>query len=459
MAGLGDLIGEGSTARQLFEWAVLQAVVASFFAPYIQEITSAVWSRNPDVPLSAAEAATAANRSFITAADGASEAAKSGISAEHFATLQHLAGNAPSPTDLVTALRRGLIERNGTGPGSTSFEQGIAEGNLLNKWTDVVAGLAAQWPTPADALRAALQGQVATDEGKALYEKWGGDPQWYEVMFNTEGSAPTPLEAVQMALRGIIGWTGSGPEVTSYEQAFLEGPWRNKWLKAYQDAALWYPTIGEAIDLYRYGQIDVSAVTQMLARRGLNADQAAAWVGYADANAVDQYRGLTESSVLGMVSVGYITDAQARTMLAGLHKGDQAIDVMIQYAHIQKAITSLARAVDRIGTLFEDRKITADTARNSLLRLKIPPTAINDILDDWSAVAAVNVKTLTESQVVDGWQYGVFDQAQAMTELENIGYTPFDAWALLSVKNKGPLPGKPEPGPAAPIGTVTPGTT
>lgn len=459
MAGLEDVVGPGSTARQLFEWAVLQAVVASFFAPYIQEITSQVWARHPDMPMSAPEAATAVNRSFMTEAAGASEAAKQGVSAEHFSVLQHLAGNAPSPTDLVTALRRGVIDRAGAGADSTSFEQGIREGNLLDKWTDVVAKLAAEWPSPAEAARAALQGQVSRDEGKALYEKFGGDPQWYDLVFNTEGSAPTPEEAVGMALRGIIPWNGTGPGATTYEQAFLEGPWRNKWEGAFRGAALWWPTIGEAMDLYRYGQIDRARAAEMLTRRGLSPEDAASWIGYADANAVDDYRGLTESAVLTMLSVSYITDEQARSMLKAVHKGPAAIDTLISYAHIQRAIQSINQAVSRIGNLYQSRKITESTARDSLLRIKIPATAVNDILADWSAVAAVNVRTLTESQIVDAWAAQIMSQDEAMTELTNIGYTPFDAWVLLSIKHKSPLPGQPAPGPAAPIGAVSPGTT
>lgn len=459
MAGLGDLIGEGSTARQLFEWAVLQQVVAAFFAPYVQEVTNGVWAAHPDMPLSPAEAATAVNRSFLTDAEGTAQAAKSGIPADHFAVLQHLAGNAPSPTDLVNALRRGLIPRDGAGAESTSFQQGIAEGNLLNKWTDVVAKLAVEWPTPATAATAALKGQVPLDEGKALYEKFGGDPQWFDLVHNTEGSAPTPDEAVGMALRGIIPWEGSGPGAVSYHQAFREGPWRDKWEAAYRGAAFWWPTIGEVVDLYRYGQVDHAEAAAMLTRRGLDDTQVAAWLGYADANAVDDYRGLTEQAVLSMIAAGYVSDEQARTMLKALHKGPAAIDTLISYAHVQRALSALTRSVDRIGNLFQARKITSDTARQTLLRLHVPPTTIDDILADWSAVAAVNVRTLSEAQIADAWERKIYTQDEAMTELTNIGYTPFDAWTLLSIKAKGPLPGKPAQGPAAPIGTVTPGTT
>jgi hypothetical protein len=39
-----------------------------------------------------------------------------------------------------------------------------------------------------------------------------------------------------------------------------------------------------------------------------------------------------------------------------------------------------------------------------------------------------------------------------MQELQHLGFQPFDAWVLLSVHNKAPLPGKPAPDPANILG-------
>lgn len=459
MSGLSDVLGAGEAAKQLFIWAVLSQVVGDLMAPYFTALQNKVNTDHPVVPLSPADAAHAVVRSYLDRAAGERAAAKSGIDAATFAVMRDLAGDAPSPQQLVEALRRGLIERSGQGAGSTSFEQGVRETNLLDKWTDVVAGLAEQWPSPADALRAALQGQVSVAEGKALYQKWGGDPQWYQIMYDTEGSAPTPLEAVQMALRGIIPWSGRGPAETSYEQAFLEGPWRDKWQPAYQKAAYYYPTASEASEFLRYGVISKTEAAQILARRGVTGADAAAFIGYAEVNAIDDYRGLTEYAVLQMVAAGYTSEKDARVMLQGLHKGPGAIDQLLKYAGMQRAIIQLNNAVSRIGNLYQGRKIGVTTARKALVSLHLPAAEIDPIIADWDAVAGVNVKTLTESQIVDAWAYTVMDQAAATQELTNIGYTPFDAWVLLSNKNKGPLPHKPAQGPGTPLGAVTPGTT
>lgn len=459
MSGLEDVLGAGDAAKQLFLWAVLNQVISTLMGPYFQALQNKVQSGTPVVPLSPADAAHAVVRSYLSGADGAAAAAQGGVAPDVFQIMQDLAGDAPAPQQLVEALRRGIIDRSGTGAASTSFEQGIRETNLLDKWQDVVAGLALAWPTPADALRAALQGQVPAEEGQALYQKWGGDPQWYQIMFDTEGSAPTPVEAIQMALRGAIPWDGTGPAVTSYEQAFLEGPWRNKWEGPYRALAKYWLTPSEVIEFYRYAVLDQAQAAALLAARGMDAGDAASYLAYADANAIDDYRGLTEQAVLAMVAAGYTTDDQARTMLEAVHKGPAAIDQLLAYANLQRAITQLGNAISRIGNLYQGRKIDAATATAALNSLHLPAASVAPIIADWDAVASINVKTLTEAQIVDAWSAQIIDTPTAMTELGSIGYTPFDAWVLLSIKNKGPLPGKPAKGPGPPLGAPAVSTT
>lgn len=459
MASFSDVFGKESAAYQLFVWSVVNQVLSALLGPAFTELTDAVNSAAPVQPLSPADAAHAVVRSYMDQAGGQSEAARSGIDAARFAVLRDLAGVAPGPQQLAEALRRKLIAETGAGADSTSFEQGIRETDLLDKWTDVIKGLAMLWPSPADIIDATVKGQIPRADGQATYERVGGDPQWFELLVNTNGNPPAPGELVSLAQRGIIPWDGTGPQVTSFQQGIFEGRTKDKWEPVYRHLAEYFATIGEVVELYKWGQLDVPAATSMLAQRGVSPQDAARWIAYADANAIDAYRGLTEQAILAELSVSYITDDQARAMLRAIHKGPAAIEQLISYGHIQRAIQSVNQAISRVGNLYQSRKITRDTATAALRQLKVDVTAIPDIVADWDAVASVNVRTLTEGQIVDAWAESVMDQAEAMTELVNIGYTPYDAWVLLSIKNKAPLPGRPAPGPAAPLGAVVPGTT
>lgn len=412
-----------------------------------------------DTILSPPDAASAVVRHFLPPDDGAAEAAKSGVNADRFQTLVSLSGDAPGPQQLAEALRRGIISDTGSGADSTSFTQGIAEGRLADKWAPIIQQLAPEWPSPADALRAALTGQVSQGDGAALYERWGGDPQWYQVMFNTEGNAPTPDEAVIMALRGIIPWDGTGPEVTSYAQAFLEGPWRNKWQDAYKQVSYPIATEGEITEFLRYGIIDSPTAAKWLSQRGITGDYATAVLDYAEAVSTYDFRGLTMTSVMNALSASIITESDAVTILQSMHMSAQAINLLVQYTQVQKAITQVNSAITHVGNLYTAHKITADTTRSALQQLGLDNASQTDIMQTWDLEAAVTVTTLTESQIVDAWYYLILDTDTAITELTNIGYTPFDAWTLISIKGKGPQGTPPAQGPPPSLGTVIPGTT
>lgn len=459
MPEAAGVFGAGSTAEQLFVWQVAAEVISVLLSPAFTELQTIVNSTVQNTKLTPADAATAANRAFLSDDDALAEAQSAGINATRFAVLRQLAGNAPAPEELAIALRRSVITESGTGPDSTSFEQGIAEGNLLDKWGPVIQQIARQVPSPADIVNAIVRNQVTAADGETLYALVGGDTDYLDLQVDINGRPPAPSELLEMAMRGVIPWTGTGPDVLSFQQGIYEGDSKDKWEPAYQILAQYWPTVSESINLYRWGIIDQAAAVQQMSERGLNAEQAAWWINYANANAVNDYRGLTEQAVLAMVSIGYMTDQQATTALQALHRGTEAIEQLLDYAHIQRAIQSVNQAITRVGALFTARKITAQTAQESLVRLGVQPIAVADIIQDWSTVAAINVKTLTVGEIVDAFDYDIMDQDTATQELVNIGYSSYDAWVLLSVKNESPLPGEPPPVVAAGPGEVVTGTT
>ena len=443
-----DGTGPDSTS---FAQGIAEGRLADKWTAMLRELAQAI--------LSPADAADAANRHFLDPAAAAAAAAKAGVPADVFAILTHLAADAPAPGQLAEALRRGLITADGTGPDSTSFAQGIAEGRLGDKWTAMMRGLAQQWPSPADALRAALQGQVPATEGKALYEKWGGDPQWYQIMFDTEGSAPTPLEAVQMAERGIIGWTGTGPAAVTYQQAFLEGPWRNKWQDAFKRLGEYVPPPETVRTLLEQGAIDQATASDLWAKSGLAPDTIKAYLQAALFNNLADTRGLSTSAVLDMYYGQLVSKADAVNLLELFQVPKANVDLLLAYVDMRRSITAVNTAVSRIQTLFATRKIGTDTAKQALERLQVPGDAIDSIITTWEIEASVNVKTLTESQIAKAVKLGIMDPDTGISELTALGYTPYDAWVLLSNEEGHALPNPPPRIVAAPLGDVIPGVT
>jgi predicted nucleic acid-binding protein len=440
--------GEGSTS---FEQGIAETRLHNKWGPVVRELARVI--------LSPPEAAEAAVRHFLSDDRARRAAERAGVSGEEFEILRHLAGAAPAPGELAVALRRGIIEHGGTGPQSTSFAQGIAEGRVADKWAPVIRKLAVQWPTPTDALQALLEGQVSEHKAHELYERFGGDPEFFEMLFHTRGSAPTPLEAADMARRGIIPWDGTGPEKTSYEQAFLEGPWRNKWAKPFRRQAEYLPPQSTVVTLLSHRAIDEKRAAELLAKQGMTRADIEAYIAEAHTEMLSEYRGLTVSTTLEGYYARLISKHDATVILESLHVNRDAAEILLAYADIRRAFAEVNRAVSRVRSLFAARKITVRTAHESLGRLGIPKHEIVPMIEAWEVENSISVKVLTSSQIAAAFKNEFITQDEAMTELGNIGYTPFDSWVLLSNEVKTALPGKPRPGVPPPQAQVVPGTT
>lgn len=463
----GDGIAPTDAVRALLRGIVPRSGTGASATSYDQAIAESrlhnkwgpILAKLGDQLLSPADAADAVVRNFLPHGEGSQVAGKAGVSSADFETLVRLAGDAPAPGQLAEALRRGDIPRSGTGASSTSFEQGIAEGRLADKWAPVIEGLAKLWPSPIDALDAQVKGQLTEDEAHKLFERLGGDPQFESWLYNSLGEGPTPLQAANLAARGIIPWTGTGPASTSYEQAVRESHYRNKWSGAYRRLAEHIPPPSTVTTQLSHQLITREVATAELLANDMTADQAAAYVAEAEYEAVSDYRGLTQSAVVDMYYAHLLDHDQAVAVLGDLHVTAEAAALLLAYADVRYVVDSVNKTVARLQTLFAARKIGLETARSALLRLKIPAATVDATLNDWVLQAAVTVKTLTEAQVVDAWYYKVLTQAEAIQLLGAIGYTPFDAWTVLSIKNKAPLEGKPVNTAVAPVAAVIAGTT
>lgn len=448
--GLIPRTGTGPASTS-FEQGIAESRLHNKWAPLIAELSAQL--------LTPADAASAVVRNFISRETGLGLAGKQGLDAATFETLVHLSGDAPGPQQLAEALRRGLIPAEGTGPGSVSFTQGIAEGRLGDKWAPVIKGLAQLWPTPVDALDAALKGQIPDAEGRRLYERLGGDLQFYPWLLASIGDSPTPLEAATLAARGIIAEHGLGPDVLSYEQAVKESRYRNKWGPAYRRLSEHIPPPSTVVSMLAHRNIGQAEAHQLLLQNDMTPQLAAAYISEAEYEAISDYRGLTQAAVTGMYVAHILTRQQALDLLDVLHVSKAAAGLLLDYADMRYVIDSVNKSVQRIATLFVGRKISIQTAKDALAKLQLDATATEALIEDWELQAAANVKILSESQIVDAWYLTVLTQAEAINALGAIGYTEFDAWVLLSNKAKGPLPGKPKNTAAPPPNQVIPGVT
>jgi hypothetical protein len=443
-----DGTGPDSTS---YEQAIAESRLHNKWADVVYDLTKAI--------LSPPDAADAVVRGFMPLASAVTVAALNGMDAATFATMVDLAGDAPSPTDLTVALRRGVIPYDSGDAKVPGFVQGIRQGRLSDKWIPMIAALSQEWPTPTDALEARLVGQVDDQKSQALYQLFGGDPDYWQLLYDTRGESPTPLELIALANRGDIPWDGKGPDVTSYAQGFDEGRWRDKWEPIYRKLAEYLPPESTVVTLLSRGALTDDQAADLLTKQGMDPELVAAYIDQAHSEALSSYRGATTTMVLDAYYEQLIPADLATKILATLHMTPPAIDLALGYEDIKRSFAALNSAFSRVRSMYASRKITLQTAKDSLVQLGIPPDTVTDVLGRWQLENSIDVKTLSPYELGEATLYGALTVPEAIGELQNIGYTAFDAWVLLCAYTKSVLPDKP-PVFIPPLqDTVIPGTT
>jgi hypothetical protein len=441
--GLGGLFKAGPVAEQLLVWGVVNQLLGTVLAPPLAFVQRGVNSEMQATPLTPADLADMVVRHIVTMQEGTDYAKQSGIAPSDFGRLVESAGEGPAPGDLAEALRRGIIPATGTGPAATSYEQGLAESHLRDKWAAVTKALAVKEPSPGDALDALLKGQLDHDTALGLYERFGGDPAHFSWLFDAQGSAPTPLEASEMANRRIIPWDGQGPDVVSYEQAFLEGPWRDKWSGPYRRLAEYKPPARTIVALVRSGAATDQQALQWFQDLGMSQELAAAQLADAHHQRLQASKELAKGDVEALYLDQLISAQDATTMLRALGYSPEEAAWLLQMQDVKRAVRAVTAAIGRIQSLYVAHKIDKTTAVGALDALRVPSAQRDDLLATWDIERGANIKVLTATEIASAYFYAIIDQGTATGELMDIGYTERDAWILLSVRKHNPQPNPP----------------
>ena len=413
---LGAIFGSDSAFAQILEYGVMQEVITALLGPALAVATQDINARNPVVPLSPADLADLTVRTYLDVAAAAAVAAKSGVSADDFALLVKAAGNAPDTTTLMEAYRRKVIPLNGTGP---------------------------------DAVDAVVENQIDYAAGEEYAYQNGLDRAAFKILVDTRGNPPSPTELGEMVRRGIIPLKGKGPDVLSFEQGISEGATKDKWIPAYEQAMTVEPPESTIQAWLKEGVIDTPEAITRLKLLGYDESAAEHYAAEAISTTTSQYRQLAESDIVALYSGRAIDAAAATDMLGTLGYSSDVAAMVLSVAdfHVQVGIRN--NAISKVRTYYLARKIDDSTAITTLDSLEVPSAQRQELMTAWQLERGSNVKLLTESQIADAWAYGVMGPDEAITELEALGYTPYDAWVVLSLKNKGPIGPAPAKGPGA----------
>lgn len=423
---LGGLLGKESMARQFFVWNVAGAIVNAGLEPYLTALSSDVNAKNPLKPLSPNDLADMVVRGVIDHAEAALTAAKSGVDQRDFDLLVTNTGEPPSVIDMLSLMRRGMVSKD-------DVIRSIHQSRVKNEWVDTILKLGIEPPSPTDILRAVLQGQIDRGAGEQLYAKLGGDPQYFQLMFDTEGSAPTPTEAAVMANRGHIPWEGRGPGVVSFEQAFLEGPWRDKWLVPYRKSAEYFPPPRTITAMYNSGALSKTDAASLLSEQGLRPALVAAYLSDAAKNKTAKFKDLAASTIGTLYQDQAIGDDEAKSMLKKLKYDASEADFIVLTWQLQREEKFRSTAIGTTHTQYINHKIPRDKASALLDQFHVPSNQRDYLLSLWDQEQSAKVTLLTPAEIKKAVTKLNFDPQWAIDRLMQRGYTQQDAEIYMSI--------------------------
>ncbi|HTD58727.1 MAG TPA: hypothetical protein VK672_07510 [Solirubrobacteraceae bacterium] len=439
---LGDLSPD-QTLLRIFLWQAVGQLLSGALAPYFRALEYKVNARTPNAVLPPDNLALAVVRTFMAQGDAAAQAAESGIDGERFQILVDLAGLAPAPEALAEAERRGFIPHDAGDPVGVGFVQGIAQGDLANKWGPVLQKLALHDPSPVLALSALLKGQADHATAIDLYEKWGGNPEHFDIAFHTEGEGPSPVEAGRLAHRGIIPWTGTGADAVSYEQSFLESQYRNKWRDAMRRVTDYLPPPRTVTAMLREGAFTDEQATALFQDSGLTPELAAAYVDSAHKTKKATAHELARTTIEALYRDRLFTRPEAADALAAEGWSSQDADYLLSVTDLALHQQTVTSVITKLRTLYEGFKITRETAVSSLETLGVVGQEQSDLLGLWDLARVAETKALTAAEVVSAVFYKVLTTDDGIAQLVRMGYLPHDAWVMISVRLHGPQPNEP----------------
>lgn len=454
----------GSLMQQFFVFGLMFTLANSMLAPFVQAVQNDIWKANPDRPLAPPDLATMVVRGIDLGDSGGvavpdwavAMAGESGVNAQDFASMVGINGMPPDMTTLFEAVRRKVID-------DAQLEQALKQGDLRDEWIPYVMKLRYVQPTPVDMVRAAVQNQVEPAKAEQLAYELGleppgyvnGNPSWWQILYDSAGRPPGPQEMGRAANRGIIEWSGTGPDATTFQQAISESDLKNKWEPILKALAVYQPPNGDIKTMLMHGGIDAEQAMALWQANGVTPEIAKAYAYLAEHEQITQDKALAKGDILTLVQEGSVSDEVAEGLLANIGYSGQNAQWLVQMAHFRYNLEALRAGVRQVEKLYTAHKTTAAGAKSSLMSLGVPDAQATALLTAMDVERAAEVPTFTAAQIASGLYYGIIDQSQAMSMLQDLGWQPWDAWYVLSLRMHGPLPDQPgAPDTLPPVGVT-----
>jgi hypothetical protein len=169
----------------------------------------------------------------------------------------------------------------------------------------------------------------------------------------------------------------------SYEQAFLEGPWRNKWLAPFLALAEYLPPPRTVTAMYHGGQLSHGRAAELLAKQGLASDLVTAYLAKSASTATATEKHLAKSEVTRAYADGLMSHGQAVKALEDLKYSAHDAGLILDLIDVATKTAQLNQGISRVRALFQAAKITEQEATSLLAKLGVDADQRRGIIATW----------------------------------------------------------------------------
>lgn len=457
----------GGILSSFFIYGVMLQLASSVLQPFFQATSNDIWAAHPTKPLSPADLAVGAVRGIVPGGPAITSypeeinaiAGESGISAADMQYLANITGNPPSPQDLLEMKRRGIITL-------AQLATGLKEGDTRDEWIPMFEQLINQWITPTDFVAAAVREQVTRPVAQAWANAAGLDTGWdvsqypgpqlevgtppeepavnmFDLLFDIAGRPPGPQELGHMANRKLIDWTNADaglpspdPTAITFEQGIAESDIKTKYTAVLQALQVYVPPPRMVTGLLEKGGITEDPARLYWQYGGVPASLVDAYVYEATQQATIQDKLLAKGDILTAYYDQVIDNATATELLDLLGFTGAVAEFQLATVDMRREIKALNAEVNRIGSYYMHYKLTEVGAENALTTLGVPAGQIQGLLSIWSVDRIVPNRLPTTSQISKAVQYGTLTVNEALSKLELLGFTAYDAAIVLSAEGE-----------------------
>lgn len=368
-------------------------------------------------PLSPADLADMVVRGIITQDEGARVATQSGVSAEDFDKLVLDTGEPIALMQLLEARRRGFIDED-------RLRRGILQSRIRNEWIDVAEKLAYEPMSVADAVNAVVQNHLSMQQGEAIAQQNGLEPNMFGILYETAGEPLSRTEMEELYNRGLV-------TQEQVNQALRESRVKDKYVDLAFQLHRKVPPIFTVQRALKSGSISHDDAVRVVMESGYAKADAEWIVAAGTATSTES----SSSKVITAVEELYIGNAisQADALAAFKAQGlsEHAAQVTLSAAEFRREAKISAQVIAAIRSRFIGRHITANVASGLLDKIGIPTQQRDILISLWSVEQSANVRTLTEAQVVKAVAKQIITADEGAARLTAMGYSATDAQLLL----------------------------